>query len=734
MKFSLVFIFSIVLSSISTQAQETYRLQSSELPENTEAKIQLKTIQKLKANLSSLSSGELKSIQVPTTNTNTKNFTFSCSSVLSPQLQKKFPSVRTYIGYSPDNPRATLMVSDIPQGIYVQGTGPLHAFSIAPEIPEIEKKSLAQTKNLRFAYDDHQCMNVQSFKTKGASKTTDEFSEILQSPKHHRRFRIAIAATAEYSIYHIQRAGKNNASPLEKKAAVLGAIATALTQINAIFSRELNVSFELIDRNDELIFLDSKTDNLSNDSTYSLIHEGQDIIDKIIGYEAYDIGHTFSTSGGGLAEIGSLCSMVKGMAVTGLAAPVGDAFVVDFLAHELGHQLGANHIHNNNNQRVHTTSVEPGNGSTIMGYAGAAGPNVQGQSDSYFNGLNLQEMLRFLQRNKEESGCGYSTPTTNTTPIVAPATEYYIPVSTFFSLSAEAKDPDGDALTYSWEQQDPESAVMPPKSTSETGPLFRSLPPSSETIRYFPGHYLRNEQDLENVDTQWEVLPDVPRELNFLLTVRDNKSTGGKIAFGGAKIHTVASEPFLLVSQQENGIRYLQGQTVTVRWTVGQTRNAPINTENVRILLSYDNGESYTVWEPDTANDGVEQLVIPEGKGGDLCRVKIEAKENIYFTVNTIPFEISTISREDFKQLNRPVVLFPNPTQGKDVRMLFDEEASDTNPVHVELFSLTGASVFSQRYNSGYELTIPMQNVAAGTYIASITYKGKITTHKVLHR
>ena len=47
----------------------------------------------------------------------------------------------------------------------------------------------------------------------------------------------------------------------------------------------------------------------------------------------------------------------------------GDNFDIDYVVHEVGHQLGGNHTFSMSNEGT-GVNVEPGSGITIMGYAG----------------------------------------------------------------------------------------------------------------------------------------------------------------------------------------------------------------------------------------------------------------------------------------------------------------------------------------------------------------------------
>ena len=183
-----------------------------------------------------------------------------------------------------------------------------------------------------------------------------------------------------------------------------------------IYEKELAVSFTLVADTADIIFLDPATDPFTNPGdqpegvTYSsqLLGEGQKEITDRIGSANFDIGHVVSTGSGGVAGLGVVCQdsgdastgAEKARGMTGRTHPIGDAFDVDYVAHEIGHQFGGNHTYNGTvcTTGNPSTAYEPGSGSTIQAYAGICGSdNLQANSDPIFSAASFLEMIAYVE-------------------------------------------------------------------------------------------------------------------------------------------------------------------------------------------------------------------------------------------------------------------------------------------------------------------------------------------------
>lgn len=561
-------------------------------------------------------------------------------SMFAPELQAKFPEIKSFVGVSVENPSKKVRFSASNYGVNVVIFDQKHGSFYIDKIHNSKAYVAYQRKD---GHTDKMICLVEEQVTIAAKNTTQARSTNADDG-NLRTYRLAIAVTGEYSQYHLVDRGVNqNAPDSQKVEAVMDAINVAMTRVNGIFERDVALTMELVANNDQLIFLDAATDGLSNNDTAALIEESQDKIDDIIGNANYDIGHTFSTGAGGLAQLYSPCVPgSKASGVTGIAAPKGDGFYVDFVAHEMGHQFGANHTFNGtagncSGNESSASAVEPGSGTTIMGYAGICSPqNVQNSGDDYFHLVSIREMWAFTSQGNGNS-CAQITATTNTAPVIEELENYTIPISTPFALAVNATDAENDILTYTWEQLDNEAAQVPLVSTETGGPAFRSVKPADSPTRYFPNL----ETTLAgNTSNQWEVLPSVERTMNFGVNVRDNNAEVGQTASDETFLTVSDTAGPFVVTSQSSAVNWDAGTTQTITWDVANTDMAPVSCEFVNILLSHDGGTTFSeVLASNVPNDGSHNIVAPEITTSE-ARIMVQSVGNVFFAVNAQEFSI----------------------------------------------------------------------------------------------
>ena len=568
-------------------------------------------------------------LYLPMPNGYMERFQIFDAPIMESGIAAKFPMIHSYAGVGLDDPTASLRFDVTQFGFHGMVISARHSSVF------IDPFSKSDTEHYITYYKSDFEKETPNFKCHVASNDDmiddgtglmdSNANSLLQGDCLLRTYRLALTCTGEYAAFH----GGDTAS-------VVAAFNTSMTRVNGVYERELNINMVIVDNNEDLIFLNSSTDPYQDGSPGQMIGECHDQCVAIIGSANFDIGHIFSTGGGGLAGLGVVCSGgSKGNGVTGTNNPVGDPFDIDYVSHEMGHQFGANHTQNNSCNRNGSTAMEPGSASTIMGYAGICNPNVQNNSDDYFHAISIQEISNYIN-NGNGDNCPITTDIGNTPPTVDDVANYTLPISTPFRLAAVGADADGDAITYCWEQMDNEVATMPPVSTNTGGPAFRTYDPSEDSIRYFP----KLNDIVNGIDDDWEELPSVSREMNFRVTVRDNHMGGGCTTEDDVNlIFNEAAGPFL-VQNPNSALTWLIGTTETVTWDVAATDVAPVSCINVDILLSTDGGFTYPVTlAAGVPNNGSFDVVVPN-EATATARVMVVCSDNIFFDISDENFII----------------------------------------------------------------------------------------------
>lgn len=591
-------------------------------------------------------------ISLPNADGQIEQFEVVEASNFEPALQARFPEIRAFSGRGITDKSATLKLSISPQGIQTM----VFRTEKANEFIEAYSKDhtvYAVFRSQRAKGDlPWTCSTPEQRLAAGIDAQVTNINVAGRSGGNLKTMRLAQSVTAEYSNYF-------GATSSAQVSLVLAAVNATLTRCNGVYEKDLALHLNLVANTTNVFYYNPSTDPYSPASQMSQWNSQlQSTLTSVIGEANYDIGHLFGASGGGgnAGCIGCVCvNGSKGSGITSPfdAIPQGDNFDIDYVAHEVGHQLGANHTFSMSSEGT-GVNKEVGSGITIMGYAGITSQDVAPHSIDIFHQASIAQ----IQSNLNTKTCPVTTTIVNSTPVVSAGSNYTIPISTPFALTGSATDADaGDVLTYCWEQNDNSTttgtnSVASPTKT--TGPNWISFSPTTSPTRYFPklatilaGSNVSGPLPGGDAGANTEALSSVSRTLNFRLTVRDNApySSTAPVSVGQTQfadmVVTVSntSGPFA-VTAPNTAVSWAGNSAQTVTWSVNNTTAAPVSCANVKISLSTDGGNTFTTLVASTANDGSEVVTIPNTPT-TTARIKVEAVGNIFFDISNTNFTIT---------------------------------------------------------------------------------------------
>lgn len=743
-------------------------------------------------------------VSVPAPTGELVDFAVTESPVMQSRLAARHPEIRTYAGHAVEDPTATIRLDLTPMGFHasVRGDAAQGAWYVDPAYDDASGKS-GENRYLSYLGSDLPKPDDGFTETgvEGVAKRLEPApARRAVGEVEKRTYRLALVSDPSYARYF----GTEN---------VLAEKATLINRVNQIYNDDLAVRLVLVNGTEKLN-LDTvakatkpngpcgphqcyEPGTLTTCGHWAIERTGL-ALGQLIGAGRYDIGHlALGRNGGGVAGLGVVGGPHKAIGCTGLPTPEGDFYGIDYVAHEMGHQFGANHTFNgtkgacSGGNRNAGTSVEPGSGSSVMAYAGICGSDdLQPHTDPYFSQRSIKEIgdyvssdqppvnemqtvsLRDFDQRKDRfrlrTGAGRTAPigygehytarrvdrvleaklgddtvkvtgwgdfddfgqqgfsvmfrgdragenqpslsvvptggdvtgfaresrhggpsgnggavsdTGNHTPTVNAPADKRIPLRTPFTLGATGSDEDGDALTYSWEQNDRAAkkgtALM--KSVKENGPLFRifgryanvtpagTLEYDSPGENHTSGDPSRTFPDLSQVlagntnaksgtcpkasgrrktacHSEWLPTRDYTGRkeaaLHFRVTARDHHVDGGGTAHDDVTL-TLARKagPLSVTSYGEPGAAVRGTRTQPIDWMVNKT-NRPALAPKVRITLSTDGGKTFdTVLKKSTKNDGHANVTWPN-VDADRARIKVEAVGNYFFAVNAADFTI----------------------------------------------------------------------------------------------
>jgi len=581
-------------------------------------------------------------ISVPTLKGTIEKFAVYSFPVMSKDLAAQY-ELGSYVGVGIDDPSKQIRFSVAPndfQAMIIKGgvfefIDPLSndktIYSVHPKTKDTQGKSfVCSTKE-----GTQMANQIEKLSERGNFFSNQHNNYSKNSDKKYRTMRLAISTTSSYVAY----TGGTLSSALAQ-------INATMTRVNGVFEKDFALHLNVINA-PGIIFVDSSTDPyLTLPGTLNA--KLQQVLTTNVGDANYDIGHVFNAAGnnGNAGCIGCVCidptsaePLGKGSGFTQSTAPSGDNFDIDYVAHEMGHQLGANHTFSYSIEGS-GVNMEPGSGSTIMGYAGITNANVQMHSDAYFHVASILQ----VQNNLSLKDCDVEVPITNNPPAIVALPTYNIPKGTAFVLTASATDPENDPLTYTWEEFDDAGAIVNGQITGGTitannlgnttyGASFRSLMPSTSPTRYFPKLSSVMNGVLNNSNSQWESVSNVARTSSYVVTVRDNNPNFNQQQTKSALQNIIVGSngPFKVNTQYAN-----VSLPTPIEWDVVGTNTAPYNVSNVKIDYTTDNGNTWTLLSASTANDGTENFTFPVSMDGQLIKVRVSSIGNVFYAVNSV--------------------------------------------------------------------------------------------------
>jgi len=673
-----------------------------------------------------------------------ETFSVAETQVLAPHVAAKFPNIKTYIGYGIDNPGSRIRFSVSPQG--VQTMTSYVDKPVVFTVPQGKNTTsyISYDKSARKGYvKDFQCLTDDLKSNDGGSSRG-----LMSRPPNDqllRTFRLAVSTTGEYTA----RWDDGNNANGDAKADALAQVVSTVNRMNEVFELDMAINFQLV-TGTEVIYNDAAIDPYTGD----LNDEVQSALTANVGEANYDIGHLFhnANNNGNAGCIGCVCedgSKGSGFSSHTFAPDIDgnpyltDYFDIDYVPHEVGHQMGGNHTYSYVSEGT-GVNVEPGSGTTIMGYAGITGEDdVQNHSDPYFHYSSVEQILNNIM--SSPNNCWTSTAIFNDPPVADAGIDYTIPAGTAFVLKGSGTTSGNSTLKYIWEQIDDGVSTSDNFGPTKTdGAIFRSRPPTVESNRYMPvlsrvigGQLTETNPRTTDFNTSWETVSTVTRVLNFALTVRDETKGKGQYPQTDSDLMKVfvtdTGAPFAITSQT-TAVTWTEAETKTVTWDVAGTDTGTINTPTVNILLSIDGGYTYPyTLASNVANDGSHDITVPTISTMSVsnARVMVEGNGNIFFAINSSDFTVQNATASVDEDVLSSFSMFPNPSNGL-FNISFDTTDKD---VSIQVSDLKGAVIKNVNYrNVGVKFSerVELNAISSGLYILRITNGGNSVSKKII--
>lgn len=609
----------------------------------------------LKASSRSIRRGQANNLALPLPGGGMTYFTLSESDALPASLAARYPELKSYKGVDSEGRRVRVDVS--PQGLRA-------AIYDNHEVWLVQRaERLAGKVGTAASSGDE----YWSFRRADLPLTKSGFVELpsdtdlaaFTNPQATARVAAAKAANGGTTLYNYRLAMATTSGYTNSFGTTvqdgLAEVVTMVNRINEVYETDLGVHLTLVDDEDKIIYTSAKTDPYNGIDPGSAKMNAANVknLAKVIGNANFDVGHVVDGAGdGGMADIGSTCDdSLKASGSTGRPDPVGDAFWIDYVSHEIGHSFGGHHpfagcdgFAGFGAYDEAKFAAEPRSGTTVMAYAGVCGStDLQPHSDPYFNVINIDQIQTAIAGTG--GTCAVKKTNTNSQAVIDDASlkanAKSIPAKTPFALKVSARHANPKAvLNYTWEEADTghQETRVAALYDAGSGPIFRSFPGNTTGQRVFPKlESVLGEQALD----KGEVYPATARKLNFRVTVRDGiatsdaDSSGPTTVTGNVTVNVVNTGSAFAVTAPSTAVKWNGGSAQTIKWNVAKTDASPISCAKVRIDLSTDGGHTWLAspLAASVANNGSANVTLPKN-ATTQARFKVSCTDNIFFAVS----------------------------------------------------------------------------------------------------
>lgn len=346
-------------------------------------------------------------VSLPAPDGSFQRFELVDSPVMEAKLAAAHPEIKTYAGKGIDDPTATIRADLTPLGFHASVRSANGAWYIDPYYHR--DQSVYASYYARDLTNAHGDLVEREDVEAAVHALEDEVAAAAANAGPSvklRTYRLALVTDPSYANFF----GPEN---------VTAAKVTLVNRVTQIYEEETAIRLVLVNDTDKTNLntpeLATQPDGPCGAAACftpaqlascgsGTLNRNRIVLGQLVGASNYDVGHIgLGVAGGGVAGLGVVGGDGKARGCTGLPTPIGDYFAVDYVAHEIGHQFGANHTFNgtqhncSGGNRSAANSVEPGSGSSIMAYAGICRQdNLQPHTDPYWSQRSYTEITNYV--------------------------------------------------------------------------------------------------------------------------------------------------------------------------------------------------------------------------------------------------------------------------------------------------------------------------------------------------